>query len=124
MLVTEIGNNPCKIGRTSITIKNPETGKTMGIVRDVLTFGEAQKQFRRLFDWRQKQRVTPDILSRVVEADGICYSIVNKRNMDFLTENANRWGWTESDKQSYTRKMEEIETAKAAGLTVLWLNLV
>lgn len=124
MLITEIGDNPCKIGRTSITIKNPETNKTMGIVRDVFTFEEAQKQFRRLFDWRQKHRVTPDILSHVVESDGICYYIVNKRNMDFLTENAGRWGWLESDKQSYDREMKEIETAEQAGLTALWLNLV
>ena len=124
MLITEIGDNPCKIGRTSITVKNPETGKTMGIVRDVLTFEVAQKQLRRLFDWRQKHRVTPDVLSHVVESDGVCYYIANKRNLDFLTDNANRWGWTESDKQSYDREMKEIETAEQAGLSALWLNLV
>lgn len=123
MLITEIGNNPCKIGRTSITVKNPETWKTMGIVRDVLTFEEAQKQFRRLFDWHQKHPVTPDILSHVVESDGVCYYIVSKRHMDYITDNARRIGWTEWEKQSYERRMSEIETAEQAGLTVLWLNL-
>ncbi len=38
MEITEIEGKHVKIGKTSITVKNPETGKTSGVVKNICKF--------------------------------------------------------------------------------------
>ena len=42
MDIAEIRNEYIKIGKTSLTVKNKETGKTKGIVKDVCNFRDLQ----------------------------------------------------------------------------------
>ena len=121
MNVTEIGNKPCKLGKTSITVLNPETGKTCGIVRNVQRMSE-EKQLRNLFDMRQRHKgITPKIMQSCAIIDGTDYYIANTRKMKVLEMAANLS--YESDAIALEKLKQEISCAQAAGLEILYLNL-
>lgn len=54
MEITEIEGKHVKIGKTSITVKNPETGKTCGVVRNICKFSNLQAN--RMSDYYKKLR--------------------------------------------------------------------
>lgn len=121
MNVTEIGSKPCKLGKTSITVLNSETGKTCGIVRNVQRMSE-EKQLRNLFDMRQRHKgITPKIMQSCVIVNGVDYYIANTRRIKTLEMTA-RAGY-ENDVIALEKLKQEISYAQAAGLEVLYLNL-
>lgn len=121
MNVTEIGNKPCKLGKTSITVLNSETWKTCGIVRNVQRMSE-ERQARNLYDMRQRHKgITPGIMQSCAIIDGTDYYIANTRRIKALEMTANL-GY-ESDAIALEKLKQEISCAQAAGLEILYLDL-
>lgn len=121
MNVTEIGNKPCKLGKTSITVLNPETGKTCCVIRNVQRMSE-ERQARNLYDVRQRHKgITPGIMQSCAVIDGTDYYIANTRRIKALEMTANL-GY-ESDAAALEKLKQEISCAQAAGLEILYLNL-
>jgi hypothetical protein len=120
--IRDIGNLPCKIGKTTITVKNQETGKTCGIVRNIQTFG-MEVQPRILCDFRLKHGCVPVwIIRKCIEADGIGYYVVDVRRVKAL-EIGIEHGY-EADIEAVEELNENINRAKSHGLEILYLNLV
>lgn len=117
MTIKEIGNLPCKIGRTTITVYNAETGKTCGIIRNVYVAGKDNVP-RRILEFRQKHNNLPlNMRMHSIEVDSVGYYIVDvgmhQRNLN-PTDSIDR----------AVRIYDETMAASKYGLEVLELNLV
>lgn len=85
-------NQEIKIGKTSITIKNRDTGKTKGIVKDITKFKDMQpnkqmqyfKKLKSLNIWGNKM-VNMD---NVIIQDGSIVLFRNMRTIDFTANMA------------------------------------
>lgn len=121
MKIGEIGNKPCQIGRSSITVKDPETGKTCGVVRNVLVL-EHEKQARNLFDFHCRHKnCKTDVIRRSVVVDGEDYFIVNAKRMRHLEKFAKDF---EADAEHLRAENEAIEAARECGVQILCLELI
>ena len=69
MNITEITNKHIKIGKTSITVVNEETGKTCGLVRNVFKWKELQPRRKMEF----AKQVRPAFVSNI---DGILDAVI------------------------------------------------
>lgn len=121
MKIGEIGNKPCQIGRSSITVKDPETGKTCGVVRNVLVL-KHEKQARNLLDFRSRHKnCKTDVIRRSVVVDGEDYFIVNAKRMRHLEKFAKDF---EADAENLRAENEAIEAARECGVQILCLELI
>lgn len=122
MRIQDIGNLPCRIGKTSITVKNQETGKTCGVIRNIQTFGK-EIQPRIIYDFKTRHGGVPVWITReCIETDGTGYYVVNAKRVESL-EMGVKYGY-ESDIKALEDLNGNIERAKNHGLEILYLNLV
>jgi len=111
MKITELENKHIKIGKTSITVFNHETGKTCGIVRNICKFmdlhpNKATNYFRQLRDAGAWGSGINGIIDSVIIADGQLYYLHNIKAI----ENYNRYfagheGF-EAEKNCYKQRLE------------------
>lgn len=88
--IIDCENEEIKIGKTSITIKNKETGKTKGIVRNITKFKDIQpnkqidyfKRLKELNLWRN--RIVN--MNNVLIQDGEIIVFRNMRSSDFYKQ--------------------------------------
>lgn len=84
MEITDIKDKHVKIGKTSITVKNLETGKTCGVVRDVCKFKDLQPN--RQTDYFKKLRAAGVWGSRI---DGFLDCVIVVDNQLYYLHNLN-----------------------------------
>lgn len=111
MKITELENKHIKIGKTSITVFTPETGKTCGVVRNICKFTDLRgnrqvdyfKQLREAGAWGSGIN---GIIDSVIIADGQLYYLHNIKAI----EDYNRYfAGCESfgaDKECYEKRLE------------------
>ena len=118
MTIKDIGNLPCKIGKTAITVYDAETGKKCGMVRNVYVAGK-ENQPRRILEFRQRHNSLPlSMRMRSIEVEGSGYYVVN-------TGNLHNDDLSPVDLIDYEVRMsDEIASAGKYGLEILKLNLV
>lgn len=88
--IIDCENEEIKIGKTSITIKNKETGKTKGIVKNITKFKDIQpnkqidyfKRLKELNLWRN--RIVN--MNNVLIQDGEIIVFRNMRSSDFYKQ--------------------------------------
>lgn len=84
MEITDIIDKHVKIGKTSITVKTPGTGKTCGVVRDVCKFKDLQ--MNRTLDYFKKLRAAGVWGSRI---DGLLDCVIVVDNQLYYLHNLN-----------------------------------
>ncbi len=90
MTIHELEGKSVKIGKTSITVKNPETGKTAGIVRSAESFSVWTDRKRSDYWKILKQsglwgnRVLD--LKNLIECEGELFYLYNTHNEEFVKE--------------------------------------
>ncbi len=84
MEITEIKDKHVKIGKTSITVKNLETGKTCGVVRSICKFKDLQSN--KQIDYFKKLRAAGVWGSRI---DGLLDCVIVVDNQLYYLHNLN-----------------------------------
>lgn len=84
MEITKIEGKHVKIGKTSITVKSPETGKTCGVVRNICKFSDLQTN--RMSNYFKKLRDAGVWGSRI---DGLLDCVIVVGNQLYFLHNLN-----------------------------------
>ncbi len=124
MKIHEIGWQPCKIGKTTISVYHHDTGKLAGLVKDIERCG-VDMPMRKRFDLRQKYHWNLTTESNCILVDGNAYYIVNDRTMFFYEDmQRNRpEAYAGMFEEEHARKLADIDAAKQCGVEILRLNL-
>lgn len=117
MEIKEIGNKHIKIGKTSITVINTETGKTCGVVRNIRKFADLQPnkqidyfgKIRNAGAWGSR---IDGIIDCVIISDNQLYYLHNLAPIDFYNKYfADREGF-ENEKTHFEKRLQIAENMK------------
>lgn len=117
MEITALENKHIKIGKTSITVKNPETGKTGGVVRNICKFRDLQPNrqidyfgaIRRAGAWGSR---IDGIIDCVIISDNQLYYLHNLRPIEVYNKYfANHEGF-ENDRKAFEERLQISENMK------------
>jgi hypothetical protein len=125
MKIEDIKDNPCIIGKTSITVKNKETNKTIGVITNIINGTSAQARITS--EWWTKYKLGAEGTRNIMRINGIDYYILNGKKLSFVEKyllDNNTDGFYDNDIKAYNKQLEDAEKAKQAGLNILRLNIV
>lgn len=117
MEITALENKHIKIGKTSITVKNPETGKTCGVVRNIWKFKDLPSNrqidyfgaISRAGAWGSR---IDGIIDCVIISDNQLYYLHNLKPIEFYNKYiAYREGF-ENDKKAFEERLRIAENMK------------
>lgn len=123
MEIKEIENKHIKIGKTSITAINTETGKTCGVVRNIRKFNDLQPN--RQIDYFGKLRKAgawgsniDGIMDCVIVSDNQLYYLHNRKPIELYNKYfANREGF-ESEKEHFEKRLQIAENMKQIAMVI------
>lgn len=111
MKITELENKHIKIGKTSITVFNRETGKTCGVVRNVCKFMNLQENrkgdyFKQLRDAGAWGSGLDGIIDSVIIADGQLYYLHNIKTIEDYNRYFANYDGFEVEKRHNKQRLE------------------
>lgn len=117
MEIIEIEGKHIKIGKSSITVKNPETGKTCGVVKDVCKFSDLQenrkseyfKKLREAGAWGSR---IDGLLDCVIIVDNQLYYLYNLNPMNTYNRCFAGHEGFESEKERYEKRLTVAENMR------------
>lgn len=117
MKITELENKHVKIGKTSITVKNPETGKTCGVVRNIWKFKDLPPNrqidyfgaISRAGVWGS--RIDGIIDCVIISDNQLCY-LHNLNPIEFYNKYISNREEFESDRKGYEERLQIAENMK------------
>ncbi len=123
MNITEINGKHIKIGKTSITVKNPETGKTCGVIRNIRKFVDLQankqcdyfKQIRASGAWGSG---IDGLMDCVIIVDDQLYYLHNLKPIEAYNKYfANAEGF-ESEEKRYNERLQIAENMQKYAIVI------
>lgn len=124
MKLSEIGLRPCKLGKTTISVYQHDTGKLAGLVKGVERCGP-DMPLRKRFELRNKYHFPLDIERDCILVDGEAYFIVSDRVMFFYEDMQRNHpeAYVGMYEEEHKRHLDRIEAATACGIIALRLNI-
>ena len=124
MKLSEIGLRPCKLGKTTISVYNPDTGKLAGLVKGVERCGP-DMPLRKRSELRSRYHWPLDIERDCILVDGEAYFIVSDRVMFFYEDMQQNHpeAYVGMYEEEHKRHLERIEAATVCGVIALRLNI-
>lgn len=117
MEITEIKDKHVKIGKTSITVKNLETDKTCGIVRNICKFKDLQPN--RQTDYFKKLRAAgvwgnriDGVIDCVIVVDNQLYYLHNLNPINTYNKCFAGHDGFEGEKSHYEKRLQIMENMK------------
>ncbi len=117
MKITELGGKHVKIGKTSITAKDPETGKTCGVVRGICKFMDLQAN--KSIDYFGKIRNTgawcsgiDGLIDCIIFADNQLYYLHNLKPINSYNKLFAGHEGFDNEKAQYEKRMQIAENMK------------
>lgn len=117
MEITALENKHIKIGKTSITVKNPETGKTGGVVRNICKFRDLQPNrqidyfgaIRRAGAWGSR---IDGIIDCVIISDNQLYYLHNLKPIEVYNKYFANCEGFENDRKIFEERLQIAENMK------------